>query len=92
MRWASNDDEATKAHKTLAARRNVGEAVPVGVIDALRDAFVKALADPQAIADAERQRLVITTINGADLERIVKELYVIPAEVITKLKAALEGQ
>jgi hypothetical protein len=58
----------------------------------LRDAFVKALADPQAIADAEKQRLVITTVKGADLEGIVKELYAIPAPVIAKLKAALEGQ
>jgi tripartite-type tricarboxylate transporter receptor subunit TctC len=70
----------------------VAPEVPKAMVEALRDAFVKALADPQAIAEAEKQRLVITTINGADLERIVKELYAIPALVIAKLKAALEGQ
>jgi tripartite-type tricarboxylate transporter receptor subunit TctC len=70
----------------------VAPEVPKARVDALRDAFVRALAEPQAIEDAERQRLVITAINGADLERIVKKLYVIPAPVIGKLKAALEGQ
>ncbi|MDB5596132.1 MAG: efflux transporter protein [Hyphomicrobiales bacterium] len=70
----------------------VAPEVPKARVEALRDAFVKALADPPAIAEAEKQRLVITTVNGADLERIVKELYAIPAPVIAKLKAALEGQ
>jgi hypothetical protein len=70
----------------------VAPEVPKARVEALRGAFVKALADPQAIADAEKQRLVITTVNGANLERIVKELYAIPAPVIAKLKAALEGQ
>jgi tripartite-type tricarboxylate transporter receptor subunit TctC len=70
----------------------VAPEVPKARVEALRDAFVKALADPQAIADAEKQRLVITTVKGADLEGIVKELYAIPAPVIAKLKAALEGQ
>jgi tape measure domain-containing protein len=53
--------------------------------------FMKAMADPQAIAEAERQRLVITAISGADLEMLVKKLYDIPKPVIDKLKTALEG-
>jgi hypothetical protein len=52
---------------------------------------MKAMADPQAIAEAERQRLVITAISGVDLETLVKKLYDIPKPVIDKLKTALEG-
>ncbi len=66
--------------------------VPKERVEALRTAFMKALADPQAIAEAERQRLVITAISGADLEALVKKLYTIPKPVIDKLKAALEGE
>ena len=66
--------------------------VPKERVEALRTAFMKALADPQAIAEAERQRLVITAISGADRAALVKKLYTIPKPVIDKLKAALEGE
>ncbi len=69
----------------------VAPGVPKERVEALRTAFMKAMADPQAIAEAERQRLVITAISGADLETLVKKLYAIPRPVIDKLKAALEG-
>ena len=69
----------------------VAPGVPKERVEALRTAFMKAMADPQAIAEAERQRLVITAISGADLETLVKKLYDIPKPVIDKLKAALEG-
>ena len=69
----------------------VAPGVPKERVEALRTAFMKAMADPQAIAEAERQRLVITAISGVDLETLVKKLYDIPRPVIDKLKAALEG-
>ena len=65
--------------------------VPKERVEALRTAFMKAMSDPQAIAEAERQRLVITAISGVDLEALVKKLYTIPRPVIDKLKTALEG-
>jgi tripartite-type tricarboxylate transporter receptor subunit TctC len=70
----------------------VAPEVPKERVEALRAAFVKALADPQAIAEAEKQRLVITTISGADLEGLVRKLYAIPEPVIAKLRAAMEGE
>jgi len=69
----------------------VAPGVPKERVEALRTAFTKAMSDPQAIAEAERQRLVITAISGADLEALVKKLYMIPKPVIDKLKTALEG-
>lgn len=70
----------------------VAQGVPKERVEALRAAFAKALADPQTIAEAERQRLVVTAISGADLEATVKKLYAIPKPVIDKLKTALEGE
>ena len=65
---------------------------PRARVDAVRAAFVKALADPQAIEEAVKQKLVITTIDGVTLQEMVKKIYAIPAPVIAKLKAALEGE
>ncbi len=66
--------------------------VPAARVDAVRAAFVKALADPQAVEEAAKQKLVISTIDGAALQAMVKKIYEIPAPVIAKLKAALEGE
>ena len=66
--------------------------VPKARVDAVRAAFVKALADPQALEEAQRQKLVITTIEGAALQEMVKKIYAIPAPVIAKVKEALEGE
>ena len=67
----------------------VAPEVPTARVEALRAAFVKGLADPQAVEDAAKQKLVISTIDGAALQEIVRKLYEIPAPVIAKLKAAL---
>lgn len=65
--------------------------VPKDRVETIRAAFVKALADPLAIAEAERQKLAIKVIDGAALQEIVQKIYEIPPPVIAKLKAALEG-
>jgi hypothetical protein len=64
--------------------------VPKPRVDAVRAAFLKALADPQAIEEAAKQKLVITVIDGEKLQAMVKKIYDIPAPVIAKLKAALD--
>jgi tripartite-type tricarboxylate transporter receptor subunit TctC len=61
-------------------------------VAAMRDAFVKALSDPQAHAEAEKQKLVITIINGQDLQEIVRKIYTTPAATIEKLKKALANE
>lgn len=63
--------------------------VPQERVDAIRAAFMKALTDPETIAEATRQRLVITAIRGNDLTALVRKLYAIPETSIAKLKAAL---
>ena len=40
------------------------------MVDAVRAAFVKALADPQAVEEAARQKLVITLIDGETLQAL----------------------
>ncbi|MBX9758807.1 MAG: hypothetical protein K2Y29_08510 [Beijerinckiaceae bacterium] len=58
-------------------------------VAAVRQAFVQALSDPQAQAEAEKQKLVITIINGQDLQEMVRRIYATPPATIEKLKRAL---
>ncbi len=61
-------------------------------VTAMREAFVKALSDPQANAEAVKQKLVITIINGQDLQEMVRKIYSTPAATIEKLKRALASE
>lgn len=58
-------------------------------VAAVREAFVRALSDPQAQAEAEKQKLVITIINGQELQEMVRKIYATPPATIEKLKQAL---
>ncbi|MDP2357530.1 MAG: tripartite tricarboxylate transporter substrate-binding protein [Beijerinckiaceae bacterium] len=61
-------------------------------VTAMREAFVDALSDPQAHAEATKQKLVITIINGQDLQEMVRKIYTTPAATIEKLKRALASE
>ncbi len=61
-------------------------------VAAIREAFVKALSDSQAQAEAEKQKLVITIINGQDLQEMVRKIYETPPATIEKLKRALASE
>lgn len=65
---------------------------PADRVKILREAFVKALADPQAQEEAKKQRLVITTISGSDLQAMIQRLYAIDPQIHDKARAALEYQ
>lgn len=60
--------------------------------EAIREAFLKALADPAAQDEANRQKLELTAISGADLEAMVLKLYAAPSAVAQQLKSALSTE
>ena len=49
--------------------------VPQDRVDQLRDAFDRTMRDPEFLADAEKSQLEITPVSGAEIEKLVKELY-----------------
>ena len=63
--------------------------VPAERVKMLRDAFMKALADPAAIEEAEKQKLEITAITGEDLQAMVRKLYAMDPAIHDKARAAL---
>ncbi len=63
--------------------------VPLDRIVALRNAFVRALQDPELLAIAETMKLDISLVSGEDLQKQVEELYSAPPDIVERAKKAL---
>jgi tripartite-type tricarboxylate transporter receptor subunit TctC len=55
----------------------------------LRDAFAKTLTDPAFIAEAKKANLDINPLSGAEVKKIVDELFKLPPGTRSKLAAIL---
>ncbi|MFN3890951.1 MAG: Bug family tripartite tricarboxylate transporter substrate binding protein [Beijerinckiaceae bacterium] len=58
-------------------------------LKALRAAFDASMTDPALLADAEKQRLPVDPVSGAEAEKIVARLYGFPPELLAKAKEAV---
>lgn len=63
--------------------------IPSDRVKILRQAFVKALADPELLAQAEKQNLEIEPTGGEELEALAREVMAQPPEVIERMKKLL---
>ena len=64
-------------------------AVPPDIAKALRDSFMKSMADPQLLAEATKGKLEITPVGGEELAKIAKEVINQPPEVVERIKKIL---
>jgi len=62
---------------------------PAERVKILRDAFLKAMSDPEALAEAKKGRMEVDTTTGEELEALVKEIFDSPPEVIERAKKML---
>ena len=64
--------------------------MPPGVaperVKIMRDAFSKAMADPQLLAEAKKKKLEVDPTGGEELQSIAKEIMSQPPDVIERLK------
>jgi tripartite-type tricarboxylate transporter receptor subunit TctC len=58
-------------------------------VAALREAFVRALQDPELLAVAGAAKLDISLVSGDNLQKQVDELYSAPPEIVERAKKAL---
>ncbi len=63
--------------------------VPADRVEALRTAFTATMKDAKLLAEADRAKLDISYIGGAELQAIVSKLYSTPEDVIAKVKRSL---
>jgi tripartite-type tricarboxylate transporter receptor subunit TctC len=85
-----------KALDFLLAREILGRpflappALPPERAAVLRAAFAATLRDPEFHKDAERAKLETNLVPGEEVDAVLKEATAAPAEVIERVKQALE--
>jgi tripartite-type tricarboxylate transporter receptor subunit TctC len=55
----------------------------------LREAYIKTLKDPEALAEAKQGRMDVDPASGEELEALVKEIFDSPPEVVERVKKIL---
>lgn len=64
--------------------------VPIGRIDALRQAFTDTMKDKEFLAEAGTSGLEISPVSGADIQKLIREIYDTPVTVTQKAAALLQ--
>jgi tripartite-type tricarboxylate transporter receptor subunit TctC len=83
------------ALKLIVSRQSIARpfAAPPGLpparLQALRAAFDATMKDPQFLAEAKRLELEVRPVSGGDVEKLIKEIYATPPDVV-KLAAQAE--
>lgn len=67
----------------------VAPGTPAERVKVLRDAFRKALADPEFVAEAKSRGWELEPVTGEELEAIAKKVIVQPPDVIERMKKIL---
>jgi tripartite-type tricarboxylate transporter receptor subunit TctC len=87
-------DEQRQILKMIFARNVMGRPylappnVPADRVAALRDAFTATMTDKDFRAEADKTNLEINPVSGAEVEKLVNEVYATPPDVVAKAKAA----
>ena len=87
-------DEQRQILKLIFARQVMGRPylappdMPADRVAALRKAFMDTMTDKDFLADADKAQLEINPVSGDEVEKLVKEVYATPADIIAKAKAA----
>ena len=70
----------------------VGPNVPPERVKVLREAFVKALRDPELKSEADRARNEINAVDGDDVQSMLAKVRTTPKSVIDLLKTAVAAK
>lgn len=65
--------------------------LPPAIYKVLKDGFAATLADPQFLADAQKQKLEIKPVNADEVLEVVKKAYATPKPLIDRMAAILKG-
>ena len=91
-------DEQRQILKMMFARNVMGRPyvappnLPADRVALLRQAFMDTMKDKDFLAEADKMRLEINPVSGEEVEKLVKEVYATPPDIVAKAKAAAESQ
>jgi tripartite-type tricarboxylate transporter receptor subunit TctC len=70
----------------------VAEGVPADRVAVLRAAFDKAMKDPELLAESEKLQLDISPTGGAEMNRLLADVYSTPKALINRLTEATKDK
>jgi tripartite-type tricarboxylate transporter receptor subunit TctC len=91
-------DADRAAVKLMVARLEFGRpfflppGVPADRVEALRRAFDATVKDPDFLAEAATEKLDIDPLSGEDVQTLVDEVSQTPADVVARVRTALENK
>jgi tripartite-type tricarboxylate transporter receptor subunit TctC len=94
MDLASNERER-QILRLVLSRQQMGwpflapPGVPPERAEALRQAFDNTMKDPEFLSEAAQRQLEVNPMRGADIERLLGELYATPADVVAATKTVI---
>ena len=65
--------------------------IPPERLEALRRAFDKSAKDPELLADAKKQNIVIDLLTGEETEALIKRIYQTPKGIVDQARVIVEG-
>src|SRR5262249_24352685 len=74
------------AMKALGRPYFVAPEVPADRCDALRGAFMETMNDPAFVTEATATLGSVGPVSGADMQKIVTDIYALPADIIAKAR------
>lgn len=80
--------------KAVAVGRPVGTTpgVPADRVAALRKAFDATLTDPAFIAEADKQKMEISAMTGAELQQIITDVLEAPVDLLEKVRVVTSSR
>jgi tripartite-type tricarboxylate transporter receptor subunit TctC len=94
----AKDDRQRQMLRLVLSRQSMARpfTAPPGIPEdrkqALRKAFDDTMADPEFVSEIKARGLEVNPVSGAELDRLVGDLYRTPADVVAETKAAIAGQ
>ena len=91
-----SDDADRKAVQLFMMQQEWGRpfvmppAVPADRLQAMRTAFDATMKDQQFLTEAEKMRIEVNPLSGSDLDRMFKDAYGTPSEIIERTKVLLK--
>ncbi len=93
---AATTDAERDALRLVMARLDIGRpfflppGVPADRVAALRAAFDATMKDPEYLAEAEKLKIDVDPLTGAELAALVAQVAATPADTVARVRAALE--
>jgi tripartite-type tricarboxylate transporter receptor subunit TctC len=95
MQQYNTPDSSRRLADVILASNEIGRpiigtpGIPADRLKILRDAFIKAVNDPELLDDAKKKKLELDPVSGEDLQALANEIAAQPSEIVERMKKLL---